>query len=183
MPSISPSLARLCRWIRYGAVFFVTAVIAIYLVAWIAPDITHRRHPVLHLAGLSGTLLASFTLEQRALIASMSIPYLGVLVWAFYRLVRMLRAFERGAFFERQTVSDLRAFSGLLLISKLLALAAMHARVALAMHLTGPHQARVGVINLSSDDLAIVLLCALFFAIAAMMEEGRKLAEENREFV
>jgi hypothetical protein len=28
-----------------------------------------------------------------------------------------------------------------------------------------------------------VLLCALFFAIAAMMEEGRKLAEENREFV
>ena len=91
MPSISPSLARLCRCIRYGAVFFVTAVIAIYLVAWIAPDITHHRHPVLHLAGLSGTLLASFTLEQRALIASMSIPYLAVLVWAFYRLVRMLR--------------------------------------------------------------------------------------------
>ena len=183
MPSISPSLARLCRWIRYGAIFFVTAVIAIYLVAWISPDITHHRHPVLHLAGLPGNVIASFPLEQRALLAAVSVPYLAVLVWAFYRLVHMLRAFERGAFFERQTVSDLRAFSGLLLLSKILALAAMHVRVAIAIHLMGPHQARVGIINLSSDDLAIVLLCALFFAIAAMMEEGRKLAEENREFV
>lgn len=183
MPSISPSLARLCRWIRYGAVFFVAAVIAIYLVAWISPDITHHRHPVLHLAGLPGNVIAGFTLEQRALLAAVSVPYLAVLVWAFYRLVRMLRAFERGAFFERQTVSDLRAFSGLLLLSKLLSLAAMHVRVAIAMHLMEPHKARVGIINLSSDDLAIVLLCALFFAIAAMMEEGRKLAEENREFV
>jgi hypothetical protein len=182
MPSISPSLARLCRWIRYGAVFFVTAVIAIYLVAWISPDITHHRHPVLQLAGLPGNLIASFPLEERALLAAVSVPYLAVLVWAFHRLVRMLRAFERGAFFDRQTVSDLRAFSGLLLVSKLLSLAAMHIRVAMAIHLM-PHKARVGVINLSSDDLAIVLLCALFFAIAAMMEEGRKLAEENREFV
>jgi hypothetical protein len=164
-------------------VFFVTAVIAIYLVAWISPDITSHRHPVLHLAGLPANVLASFTFEQRALIASMSLPYLAVLVWAFYRLVRMLRAFERGEFFERQTVSDLRAFSGLLLASKLLSLAAMHARVGLAMHLAEPQKVRVGMINLSSDDLAIVLLCALFFAIAAMMEEGRKLAEENREFV
>ena len=183
MPSISPSLARLCRWIRYGAVFFVTAVIAIYLVAWISPDITNHRHPVLHLAGLPANVLASFTFEQRALIAAVSLPYLAVLVWAFYRLVRMLHAFERGAFFEPQAVSDLRAFSGLLLASKLLSLAAMHARVGLAMYLAGPQKVRVGMINLSSDDLAIVLLCALFFAIAAMMEEGRKLAEENREFV
>ena len=182
MPSISPSLARLCRWIRYGAVFFVCAVIAIYFVAWISPDITHHHHPVLHLAGVPANVLANFTLGQRAIVAAVSIPYLAVLVWAFHRLLRMLRAFERGAFFERETVSDLRAFSGLLMLSKIMALVAMHVRVAIAMHFTGPH-ARVGVINLSSDDLAIVLLCALFFAIAAMMEEGRKLAEENREFV
>jgi hypothetical protein len=78
-------------------------------------------------------------------------------------------------------VSDLRAFSGLLLIAKGLALLAMHVRVGLVVHLLGT-KTRMAI-NLSSDDLAILLLCALFFAIAGMMEEGRRLAEENRGFV
>jgi uncharacterized membrane protein (DUF4010 family) len=94
----------------------------------------------------------------------------------------MLRQFEVGRFFERETVSDLRAFSGLLLVAKFLSLAAMHARTAIVVHLVGHENARLSV-NLSADDLAILLLCALFFAIAGMMEEGRRLSEENREFV
>jgi hypothetical protein len=94
----------------------------------------------------------------------------------------MLREFERGNFFARETVSDLRAFSGLLLVAKGLALLAMHVRAATVMHLLDAKTAHLAI-NLSSDDLAILLLCALFFAIAGMMEEGRRLAEENREFV
>jgi hypothetical protein len=163
-------------------VLFVVSVIAIYAVTWLWPEVATNRHPVLHVAGLPSGVLASLSMDDRLLVALVSVPYLAVLVWAFYRLVRMLRMFERGLFFDRQTVSDLRAFSGLLLVSKALALAAMHARVALVVHLLGRDKVRV-MVNLSSDDLAILLLCALFFAIAAMMEEGRKLAEENREFV
>ena len=178
------AVQRLSRWIRYGAVLFVVCVLLIYAFTWMWPGASHGHHAVmaLHLAGVSMSTLASLGLGDRLLIAAVSLPYLATLVWAFHRLVQMLRLFEAGRFFERETVSHLRAFSGLLLIAKLLALVAMHVRVAMVVHLFGHQTGRIAV-NLSSDDLAILLLCALFFAIAGMMEEGRRLAEENREFV
>ena len=93
-----------------------------------------------------------------------------------------LAAFSRGEYFERATVGHLRAFSGFLLIAKLLALGAMHVRSAMVMHMTeAKHQ--LLSINLSNDDLAVLLMCGLFFVIARMMEEGQRLAEENREFI
>jgi len=184
MPTPPSTVQRLSRWIRYGAVFFVACVLAIYAITWLWPEVSRGQHAALalHLAGVPVNTLASLSLQDRMLIAAVSVPYLATLVWAFHRLIRMLRQFEKGRFFERETVSDLRAFSGLLLVAKFLALAAMHARSALVMHLVGPQNTRMSV-NLSSDDLAILLLCALFFAIAGMMEEGRRLSEENREFV
>jgi len=185
MPTTPSTVRKLSRWIRYAAILFVMAVIAIYLATWMLPQLPDGHHAVLmlHLAGLPANALSTMDFGDRALVASVSIPYLATFIWAFHRLTRMLRNFEAGRFFERETVSDLRAFSGLLLVAKFLSLAAMHARVWLLMHLLGPGKKVVAMLNLSSDDLAILLLCALFFAIAGMMEEGRRLAEENREFV
>ena len=58
----------------------------------------------------------------------------------------------------------------------------MHARVSVMGHLLG--QGRMAShIALSSDDMAVLLMCALFFLIARMMEEARCLAEENKEFI
>ena len=45
------------------------------------------------------------------------------------------------------------------------------------------HESVRAMVNLSSDDMAVLLMCALFFLIARMMEEGRRLAEENRGFI
>jgi len=183
MPTPSSTVQRLSRWIRYGAILFVASVLAVYVVTWMWPEVSRGHHAVwsLHIAGLPASVVASLSTSERLLLAAVSLPYLATLVWAFHRLVRMLRQFERGNFFDRQTVSDLRAFSGLLLIAKGLALVAMHARVAIVVNLLGS-KTRMAV-NLSSDDLAILLLCALFFAIAGMMEEGRRISEENRGFV
>jgi hypothetical protein len=134
------------------------------------------------LGGLPANALADLSLGDRLLIGAISLPYLAALVWAFYQLDRMLRGFERGEFFERETVGHLRAFSGYLLLAKLLSLLAMHARVGALVHLLGQERIHT-MVNLSSDDMAVLLMCALFFLIARMMEEGRRLAEENREFI
>jgi len=120
--------------------------------------------------------------SDRLLVASISLPYLAALAWAFYRLDCLLRGFERGEFFESPTVGHLRAFSGYLLLAKVLSLLAMHARVGVLTQLVG-RQNLQSHINLSSDDMAVLLMCALFFLIARMMEEGRRLAEENRGFI
>ena len=136
----------------------------------------------LHLAGLPANALASLSVVDRLLVSMISLPYLATLIWAFYRLNRMLKGFERGEFFERETVGHLRVFSGYLFLAKILALIAMHTRVSVMGHLLG--QGRMAShIALSSDDMAVLLMCALFFLIARMMEEARHLAEENKEFI
>ena len=182
-PQTTP-IQRLSRRIRIAAWIFLAALLAIYVVTWAWPDLTvhsHSRVMAVHIAGVSLTALSTLSLGERLLVSAASLPYIVALVWAFWRLDRMLRGFERGAFFERQTVGDLRAFAGLLLLAKVLSLVAMHVRVALVVHLVG-HKASA-MVNLSSDDLSILLLCALMFAIAHMMEEGRRLADENKGFV
>jgi hypothetical protein len=177
-------IARLSRWIRIAAWLFLATLVAIYVVTWAWPELTlqgHARVMSIHIAGISLASLSSLSIGERLLVSAASLPYLAALVWAFFRLDRMLRGFERGAFFERQTVGDLRAFAGLLLAAKVLSLLAMHVRGALVVHLLGLKGHTM--VNLSSDDLSILLLCALMFTIAHMMEEGRRLSEENRGFV
>lgn len=185
MNEISPSIRRLCQLIRIGGAIFVLGVLTIYLLTWFWPAVNQLHHPVMpkfHLAGLGILTLGGLPFGERLLLSAISVPYLAVLAWAFFRLDKMLRGFLRGEFFERETVGHLRAFAGLLLLAKLLSLAAMHARVAVFAHVLGHHDGRA-VVNLSSDDMAVLLMCALFFLIARMMEEGRRLAEENKGFV
>ena len=179
------AIKRLCRWIRLGSFLFVTGVLMVYVVTWCWPGMPgHGKHVMLmlHVAGLPASAMANLSVTERLLIASISLPYLAALVWAFYRLGQMLRGFERGEFFEQATVGHLRAFAGFLLLAKALSLAAMHLRVGALVHLLGHEHMRV-MVNLSSDDMAVLLMCALFFLIARMMEEGRRINEENREFI
>jgi hypothetical protein len=79
-------------------------------------------------------------------------------------------------------VNHLRAFAGLLFAAKLLALAALHLRVGIALHLLEKRPG-MAAINLSNEDVAVLLMCALFFLIAHMMEVGRRLVDENKEFI
>ncbi|MEQ1517134.1 MAG: DUF2975 domain-containing protein, partial [Usitatibacteraceae bacterium] len=180
-----PAIQRLCRLIRFGSIGFIGGVLAIYVLTWCWPDMGRNTHPFMfftRIAGLPLNAMATLPVADRLLLAAISLPYLAALVWAFYRLGKMLRGFERAEFFERATVGHLRAFAGFLLLAKALSLAAMHLRVLVLVHMRGDMKYSMAV-NLSSDDMAVLLMCALFFLIARMMEEGRRLAEENREFI
>jgi hypothetical protein len=180
-----PQIARLCRALRAGGALFVASILGIFALTSLWPDLSWWGHPFvvsLRVSGLPINALSALTLGQRLIVAACGVPYLIALAWAFYRLDRLLRDFGRGQFFERATVGHLRAFAGWLLVAKGLALVALHVRVAALMHFLGPGQVHA-VINLSSDDAAVLLICALLFLIARMMEVGHDLAEENRGFV
>lgn len=179
------SIRNLCRWLRAASALFVFGVLAIYLLSWLLPELSggsYVRFMRLHLAGVSSDVMAQLNATQRLQVSAASLPYLIALAWAFIRLDRMLLGFARNEFFTRETIGHLRAFSGLLLIAKVLALAAMHVRVGIVSHLLGHTSQRI-TLNLSNEDLSVILMCGLFFLVARMMEEGQRLAEENREFV
>ena len=179
------SIRSLCRWLRVTSGLFVVGVLIIYLLSWLLPELTGGSHihvMRLHLAGVSTDVMAQLTTLQRLQLSAASLPYLAALVWAFIRLDKLLQRFSRNEFFTREAIAHLRAFSGWLLVAKLLALAAMHVRAGMVTHLFGNTSRRI-TLNLSNDDLAVILMCGLFFLVARMMEEGRRLAEENREFI
>jgi hypothetical protein len=184
MTQVSPSIRTLCRVVRIGGFLFIAGAIGIYLFVAFWPELNPHQHFMLkmHLAGVSTETLSQLGTGQRVLVTGLSLPYLIVLTWAFYQLDRAIAAFERGEFFEQKTVAHLRRFAGFLFLAKVLSLMALHARVGMVKHMMATKHHLVAI-NLSIDDLSVLLMCALFFLIARLMEEGRRLQEENREFV
>jgi Protein of unknown function (DUF2975) len=182
---ISSQVRRLCLLVRIVGVVLLASVLALYLGAWAFPDLelwSQHWALVARVAGLPPTAGIGLPPGERFALGAVTLPYLVCLVWAFCHLELLLRGLERAEFFEKATVRHLRAFAGLLLVAKALALIAGHVRVALFMAWTGPSHTRIAV-NASSDELALILLCALIFLIAHMMDEGHRLAEENRSFL
>jgi hypothetical protein len=180
----APKIRRLCWLVRGLAALWLALVLFLYLGTWLAPewslwDLHWAR--LARVGGLSTKAVGQFAGADRVLVGAAALPYLACLVWAFHHLARMLASFERGEFFELAAVRHLRAFAGLLLLAKGLSLLAVHVRVAMYVHVAAPGS-RVQF-SATGDDLAMLLLCALIFLIAHLMEEGQRLAEENRGFL
>jgi Protein of unknown function (DUF2975) len=181
--AVSAQVRRLCWLVRAVAVALLVSVLVLYLGTWLFPEAglwDQHWAKMARIGGLPANAVSLLAGSDRFLVGAVCLPYLICLVWAFRHLGLMLRGFERGEFFERATVGHLRAFSGFLLLAKALSLIANHVRVAMFAPLLG--HPRIAF-NISSDELALLLLCALIFLIAHLMEEGNRLAEENRSFL
>jgi len=181
--TVLPKVKRLCWLVRGVAIALVGSVLVLYLATWAFPDLAiwdQHWAKIARIGGFPPTAARDLAGSDRFVFGAVCLPYLASLVWAFRHLGLMLRGFERGEFFERSTVAHLRAFSGFLLLAKALALLAAHARMAIYAPVPGHPQV---MFNISSDELALLLLCALIFLIAHLMEEGNRLAEENRGFL
>ncbi|MFC5476596.1 DUF2975 domain-containing protein [Massilia suwonensis] len=111
-----------------------------------------------------------------------ALPALLLLVYAFLRLDRMLRACASGRMFALETVGHMKAFAAALLGALLLTVLEPALRALVWRLVAGgpPRPVNVGV---SSEELMLVLICALFFVVASMMHEARRLAEDNEGFV
>jgi Protein of unknown function (DUF2975) len=176
---------RLCWLVRAVALTLLASVLVLYLGTWAFPDLglwDQHWARMARIGALPADAARTLAGSDRFLVGAVCLPYLIALVWAFRHLGLMLRGFERGEFFERATVAHLRAFAGFLLLAKGLSLIANHVRVGLFAPLVGLAHGRISF-NISSDELALLLLCALIFLIAHLMEEGNRLAEENRSFL
>ena len=184
--AVSTEIRRWCRILRLGILLFVLAVLCLYAAVWIWPQVNIGHQPgqfVLQSAQAQPDAIQSLAAGDRLLLALAGLPYFLALGYALYRLDHLLRNFQRGEFFDAATVGHLRAFSGYVLVAKVVALITMHIRGFMLLQMLGPQiRAHMGI-RLSNDDIAVLLMCALFFLVARMMEEGRRLAEENREFV
>ena len=115
------------------------------------------------------------------LVAVMLIPVLASLA-VLWQVWRLFGEYRRGRVFSAASLAHLRRFSwalvGLALVQPL-------ARVlmSVAISLDNPPGHRHLVISFSSNDFALLLLSLVFVAIARVMVEAARAAEEVEQFV
>ena len=171
MTELPPQIRASARRLRY-VTLAVIALFEFLLLFAVAVLITERRddYPLLQIsdAGLPDWILAPTLLLVGLLV--------GI---ALFRLVRMLARVEAGAPFA--AAGDLRGFAFYLLLSVIASvfMPALLSAGAAAMS-GGPHRFALA---LGGAELLTLLVSALLFFVARLLDEAQRLADDHSQIV
>jgi hypothetical protein len=178
-PVLQPHLRRLCRWVRALVLLGALGQLAALSVFWASPEWVAQAVPqMIDLAGQPLTLDA----RARWLGAAISLLPLALCWYGLWQLWRLFGHYAQGLALTAIAQLPLRRFAWALL---LMAPAGPLFRAALGVALTlgNPPGQRVLAIGISANDYLLLLLGLVLLAIATVMAEAVRAAEENREFV
>ena len=174
---------KLIPMLRLALLVFVVVQAVYFVMAWLIPQgvVLGGVHMVMTAKWLAPETVASLAPGPLAVGMLVNAPVVLLTAYASLRLNALLRALQQGALFAVATIGHLRAFAGA-------ALAAMAWSVLDTLLRGLAWRALFGMegyvnIGVSSEELLAMLVCLLFFLIAGLMHEGRRLAEENEGFV
>ena len=126
--------------------------------------------------------IVGFSLRNRLLVLVAALLVTGYGLYALWQLWRLFAEYGAGRVFGREAQSRLKRFAWALLAAALLA-PLVRAAMSVVLTLGNPPGQRQLVIGLSWDDYLAVLLAAVLIAIATVMAEAVRVAEENEGFV
>jgi hypothetical protein len=158
--------------------------LAYFLLAWMAPEPV-QVGPVamsFYPRGMGASSVAGLAPGLRWTGILCALPALLLLGYALLRLDRMLQACASGQMFALRTVGHMKAFAASLLGALVLTVIEPALR-ALVWRLGFGGPPRAVNVGVSSEELMLVLICALFFVVASMMHEARRIAEDNEGFI
>lgn len=162
---------------------FVLVQAAYFVMAWLVPHgvVLAGVHMVMTPKWLTPDAVAALRPGPLAVAMLANLPVVLLTAYAAWRLDGLLRALQQGAIFAAATIGHLRAFAGSALgamawsvLDTLLRGLAWRSFFGMEGHVS---------IGVASEELLAMLVCLLFFLIAGLMHEGRRLAEENEGFV
>jgi hypothetical protein len=135
-------------------------------------------------AGMNLAHLAhgELTLATRLRMAGSSLPLIAVGLALLWQLWALFGEYLRGAVFSARALQCLNRFAWLLL-GLALAQPLSQALMSVAISWDNPPGQRVLMVHLSSNDYALALGALVFIAIARVMTEAARVAEENEGFV
>lgn len=118
-------------------------------------------------------------MSARLMALSVSFITSGVAMACIYFLIRLFGLYEKAEIFTEGSVKCLRSL-GSLIIWLFAAGIVQQPLMSIALTLHNPPGQRIIRLGLSSDDITILLIGIVVVLIAWVMEEGRKLQEEQR---
>lgn len=178
------SMGAYVRLVRFLAALLGLFQLTYFLLSWCWPEAS-QFGPVsvsFHPRGLQPGTVAALAPGMRWAGIVLALPALFVLGYALLRLDRMLAACARGRMFALATVAHMKAFIGGVLAALALSIVEPLLRTLVWRHGFGRNGQRFNL-GVSSEELTLLLVCALFFVVASLMHEARRIAEENEGFV
>ena len=171
MTELPPQIRESARRLRYVALAAIALFeLVVLLAAWVLIAGRRSEFSALHIhdSGLPPWA------------AALSLLLVGLLVGiALFRLVRMLARVEAGAPFA--AAGDLRGFAFFLLLAVLTSTVVPPLLgLGLAAASNGPHRLELG---LDSTQLLTLLVSALLFFVARLLDEAQRLADDHSQIV
>lgn len=179
LPKLPPGLLTLTRVVRV-----LTAIGAIVLCCvppwfWLTPEWVKAQG-----SAISGIGAHPMVIDDRALAlgALSTLPAIAVALYGMWQLWELFGEYAQGRVFGSVAHGHLRRFAWAILVSALLT-PFERAAIGIALTLGNPVGQRLLMLSITWNDYLTVLCGAVLLAVATVMSEAVRLAEENDGFV
>jgi Protein of unknown function (DUF2975) len=176
-PDLQLSLRRLALFVRVLIVLGAVLLLGAYVWIWLAPGHVHSQ--VKEAAGIDVSAIAPHTQVAGAL---WTLVPTGIWLVALHRLWQLFGEYALGNVFSHRALVSLRGFARCALAT---AFAEPIYGAVLSVIVTFDRKPGTRELNLafSSNDFIILLIGAVLLAIATVMAEAARVAEDNAGFV
>jgi len=182
-PPLTDRLRRLSRWVRALTLLAVPLVIATPILVLLAPEVLlDAGFSELGGLGLRHLSQAGLTAAVRARMAAVTLLPVGLGLALLWQLWTLFGEYLRGNVFGARALTCFRRFATLLFVlsvAKPLGTALM----SIAISWDNPPGQRQLLVSVNSNDYVLVLGALVCMAIAHVMTEAARVAEENEGFV
>lgn len=177
-------LFRLCHIIRWLLLTFLAVQIGFFILSWVmaGPLTVGPIHMQINPDGMSGDAVERLSYLQRFLGLLVGVPGLAALTYGIRHLGATLNDFQAGKIFASDTIRHLRTAAGATIAAVVLFNLETPLRN-LAFSLADSGQNDPIALDVTSNELLLLLVCSMFYLIVGVMHEGRRLSEENEGFV
>ena len=178
-------LFRMCYVIRWMLLTFLIVQIGFFILSWITPSIMQIGPLHIQFDPQTQAPDAIHNLDpfQKVIGVMIGLPGLLILTYGVRRLGQTLTEFQNGNIFAWQTIGHLRAFAGATMIASVLFNLEKALRNMVLNLASGGVTNYPIPIEVTSNELLLLLVCGVFYLIVGVMQEGRRLSEENEGFV
>jgi hypothetical protein len=178
-PTSAARLTRLSRTMEWVTVVGMALIVVGTSAAAIVP--AWSRNLLLARLGETGARLPLEPSHQAIAALIFAVP-VGVMIWGLWHVRALFRDFSHGRVFTGTAARHLQLFGISVLVQGLLG-PLVAAALGVALSLGNPPGQRFLVLTLSSNDYFAVIVGGVLVAVAAVMREAARIADENASFV
>lgn len=172
-------LARLSQAMMWVTTVGIGLIVVLTVLGFVIPDWT--RNALLARLGQVGSALPLTPAARLVASAIFAVP-VGVMLWGLWQVRALFGDFAEGRVFTETAARRLQMF-GVAVLAQAPLGPVTATSLALALSLANPPGERLLLVTFSLNDYFALIIGGVLVAVATVMREAARLAEENASFV